>query len=133
MGVIKYMKENKLTIQINKPINEVFEFTTNPNNTHKWIDSIVTEEINEKPIKVGTIYRNKSKTGNWSEYKCIEFVESERFVLKALNGDYSVIYNYKDLGDSTTEMEYIEHAEGGGFENPFTQEVLEKLKKILET
>jgi len=36
------MKENKITIIINKPIREVFEFTTYPKNTHLWIPSIIT-------------------------------------------------------------------------------------------
>ncbi|MEI7563640.1 MAG: hypothetical protein WCJ39_08670 [bacterium] len=52
------MKENKLTIIINKPINEVFEFSTNPKNTHLWVDSIKEEITNEYPPKMGTIYKN---------------------------------------------------------------------------
>lgn len=34
------MRENKITVVIDKPINKVFEFTTNPKNTHLWIPSI---------------------------------------------------------------------------------------------
>jgi hypothetical protein len=40
------MKENKLTIVIDKDIQTVFEYTTNPSNTHVWID-FIAEEIAE--------------------------------------------------------------------------------------
>ena len=35
------MKENKIVVIINKPVDEVFEFTTIPQNTHLWASSIV--------------------------------------------------------------------------------------------
>lgn len=34
------MKENKLTIFINKPVKEVFEYSLESDNVPKWIDSI---------------------------------------------------------------------------------------------
>ena len=46
------MKENKITVIINKPIGEVFEFTTNPKNTHLWIPSIEEEIAEEYPPKI---------------------------------------------------------------------------------
>jgi len=53
------MKENIISIIINKSIHEVFEFSTNPQNTHLWVDSIKEEMTNEYPPKLGTIYKNR--------------------------------------------------------------------------
>ena len=68
------MKENKLTIQIKKPIQEAFAFPLNPANTPLWVDSFVKEETNEWPVKVGTIYRSQNRDGKWSEYVMAGFV-----------------------------------------------------------
>lgn len=44
------MQKNKLKIQINKQVSEVFTFTITPENTKKWVDSVLIEETNEWPI-----------------------------------------------------------------------------------
>ena len=54
------MKDEKLIIQINKSVQEVFAFTTNPKNTSKWADSIVTKQNSEWPVKLGTRWRWKN-------------------------------------------------------------------------
>lgn len=55
------MKDCKLTIKINRPVSDVFAYTTDPNKTPEWVSSIVHEEVNETPIKPGTIYKIKIK------------------------------------------------------------------------
>lgn len=126
------MKSNKLTIQVEKPIEHVFEFTTNPKNTPSWIDNIEVEEASEWPINIGTTYRNRSRVGNWTEYVVTALDPNSIFELADKNGNYHVRYSYKKLGDDTTEMEYFEWVDEGDINGPFTVETMNKLKTVLE-
>ena len=126
------MKENRIIVVINKPISEVFEFTTNPKNTHTWIPSIEEEIAEQYPPKIGTIYKNRGKEPNWNTYKVVEFEKNKKFTLINLENDYSVIYTYKKISDNKTEMEYFELVRTGEIGKPFTQAILNKLKKVME-
>ena len=126
------MKDCKLTIQINRPVSEVFEYTTNPKNTHVWVPSIVNEETNEWPVKVGSIYRNVNKEGVWSEYVVTEFEKDETFTFAQKNSAYHVRYTFTPLDSNSCEMEYYEWIDEGELSDPFTQDILESLKTILE-
>ena len=55
------MTENKLIIIVEKPVEYVFDFTTNPKNTPKWIDSIDQETTDTKEIRLGTVYSKQTK------------------------------------------------------------------------
>lgn len=127
------MKENKLTITINKPIHEIFAFTLNPANTSLWIDAIVKEEANEFPAKLGTIYRNVDKAGNWGEYKITAFEQDKMFILSSINSPYHVKYTFTSLTENITEMEYYEWVDSGELEYVFIIDILEKLKRIIES
>ena len=126
------MKNKRLSIVINKPVHEVFEFTTDPANTAKWIDGIVTEETNETPPKLGTIYRNKGQDGTWNEYEMTGFEADKTFTLTRLNGDYHVRYTFTPTSDGGCDFEYYEWVDEGELDDTFSQEVLEKLKVIME-
>jgi hypothetical protein len=126
------MKENKVTIQINKSIEEVFEFTINPNNTPLWIEHLEKEETNEYPPKIGTIYRNHGESKVWDEYFVSAFEENKVFELTSKDGIYHVRYTYIQINENITEMEYFEWVDQGELSNPFTVEVLQKLKEVME-
>lgn len=126
------MRENKVTVIINRPIEDVFEFTTNPAKTHLWISSIQEEISNKFPPIIGTQYKNRSKNSDWDFYKVIEYKPFKTFTLSDLNGNYHVRYSYRKLSHNKTEMEYFEWMKDGELKNPFTQDILENLRVVME-
>ena len=127
------MKRNKISITINRPVSDVFTFTINPVNTPKWIAGIQKEEVDEYPVKVGTIYRNIDSSGKWTEYVLTALEENSLFELASKEGGYHVRYTYSPINDTASNLEYFEWLENGELENPFTQEVLGALKKVMES
>jgi len=126
------MKQNKISIIINSPIESVFDFTINPENTPKWIDGIENEEVDKKPINLGTIYRNVDKSGVWTEYEVVQFYENKIFELKQKNSIYHVRYDYDLMSEKITRLTYFEWVDDGDLTSPFSRSVLEKLKNLLE-
>lgn len=125
------MKENKLTIFINKPIKDVFEYSLESNNVPKWIDSVKEEIPLERPVKLGTKLKNIGVGSNiWNEYEMIDFQPPITFTLKRLNGDYFVRYTCIEKNGGT-EFEYFEWAQNE-LDGLMEMEALEKLKKLLE-
>ena len=124
------MQQNTLKIIINKPIEEVFEFATNPKNTPLWVDFIDEEIVDEFPPKVGSVYRNR-RGDSWNESKVTEY-ESNR-IFKLENDTFSVEYICKKINDNTTKLTYIESVKKGELTKPFTLEILEKLKSLIES
>lgn len=126
------MKDCKLIININKSAKEIFNFVLDPKNTPLWIDSIVKEEVNETPPRVGTVYRNVNMHGVWSEYHVTHYEENKVFEFVAADKNYHVRYTFTPLTDSSCELEYFEWVIIGELEAPFTIQILEKLKEIIE-
>jgi len=125
------VKELKLVIQIHCPTKDIIDFCLDPKNTPKWIHSIVIEQTNEWPPRVGTIYRNQNINGVWSEYKVVTFKE-DMFELLSTTSTYHVRYTLRPLDTVTSELEYFEWMEEGELAQPFTLDILKKLKTVLE-
>ncbi len=127
------MRENKLTVVIDRPVEKVFEFTTNPKNTHLWIPSIEEEIADEYPPQIHTLYQNRGKDSDWEVYKVLEVKKNATFVLTDLKDNYVVSYTYDVLTSTKTEMEYFEWMKRGDeLANPFTEDILSGLKAIME-
>ena len=128
------MKENKLSIIIDKPARVIFDYTLNPKNTPRWIDGIEVEETNDWPVRVGSTYRNRGSNGTWNEYTLTELVNGQAFTLKSKpDGNLSVRYTFAKLSDNSTQLNYHEWVDQPPLTHAFTQEALEKLKSILES
>jgi len=126
------MRDCRLTIRINKSSKEIYDFYINPQNTPLWIDSMVKEKTNEWPIKIGTIYRNQNRKGEWSEYKVTALKPYQVFELTSSDGNYHVRYTHNEIDENSSELEYYEWVDKGELEEPFTIDVLQKLKTIVE-
>lgn len=127
------MRENKLTIQINKPVHEVFKFTITPPNSTLWIPSVVGEETSEWPVKAGTIYKLQNEKGGHSEVIVTNIKEDELVEWISKDRSYHCRYTYKSIDKNTTEVEYFEWVDERDLEEPFTGETSNKLKAVLES
>ena len=126
------MRALRQTVTVNKPVEEVFDFCINPENTPKWIDSITQEQTNEWPVKLGTIYRNQRKDGNWSEYEVTALEPNKIFTLSKKDDNFYVKYAFTPVNKTTTELEY-ELPNNGKVDEAFIKAALDKLKYVMET
>lgn len=126
------MKENKLTIRINKPVREVYNFVITPSNSTLWINSIVNEKTDEWPIRKGTKYILKNKNGEYEEVTVTAIRENEMVEWISEDQNYHCRYIFHQINDNTTKFEYFEWVDRGELEEPFTIEILNILKSVLE-
>src|SRR5438876_7403155 len=124
------MKVNKLTIQIHKPVSEVFAFCITPPKAKLWVPGIINETTNEWPAKVGTVYTEYKNDNTSFNLIVTDYKENDYIEWKTEDGNYHVRYTLIQIDQNTTRLTYVETGDVG---KPFTQEVLEKLKQIIET
>lgn len=123
------MKENKLTVTINKPLSEVFAFCITPPKAKLWVPGVIDEKTNEWPIKVGTVYTEYKDDKTSFNIIVTDYKENAYIEWKTEDGNYHVRYTLTPLGSNITQLEYVETGE---VTEPFTQDILEKLKEVIE-
>ncbi len=124
------MEYNKLTIIIKKPLAEVFAFCITPPKAKLWVPNIIDEKTNESPIKVGTVYTEYKDDKTSFNIIVTDYRENDYIEWKTEDGNYHVRYTFTSIDQNTTQLEYVET---GNVDEPFTQEVLEKLKVVIES
>lgn len=108
-----------------------------PKTHQKWVEPIVTEQTNEWPVKLGTIYRNQRKNGEWSDYEMTAFESNKMFVMSQTNNGFCVGYTFTPVNSGTaTRLEYRVWKDEGELPDSLTvdvlQGILDKLKEVLE-
>ncbi len=127
------MQENRLTVEVNVPVEVLFKFTTSPWNAHTWKEHVSVEECSPWPPQVGTShYRNKCHNGVWKGYLLTAFEENRLFELTGNDGQMLVRYTYTDLGDGRSSIEYYESVKDGELADRFGSDAMYKLKHALE-
>jgi hypothetical protein len=120
---------NKLIVTIQKPLPEVFAFCITPPKAKLWVPGIVDETTNEWPTKIGTVYTEYKNDNTSFNIIVTDYKENNYIEWKTEEGNYRVRYTFTLIDPNTTRLEYVETGE---VSNPFTQEVLERLKKVIE-
>ena len=81
------MKENTISVFINRPVEEVFTFSLDSSKLPLWFESIAEEIPSEVPAKLGTILKNRGHNSDkWNEYEIVEFVPNKLFTLSQIGG-----------------------------------------------
>ena len=114
------MYQFEKSVFINRPIEEVFEFLTNPANDLKWRDSAVSGEwATDGPIGVGATQHSVDKLlGREIESKAEVTVwdPPNKFGLKTLGGPMPFEYIQKFKSEEGgTQITFSGQAEIGGF------------------
>lgn len=123
------MGYNRLTVIINKPISQVFAFCITPPKVALWVPGFVNETASEWPPKVGTVYTEYKDDNTSFDIVVTDYKENEYIEWKTEDGKYHVRYTFTKIDESTAELEYVETGE---VTEPFTQEVLDRLKIAAE-
>lgn len=123
--------ENSIVVEINKPVEIVFQFTTDPENTPKWIPSVKKEWVTEQPVAVGSKYRQILSDGQEAVYYVQELVENKRFTLGKEDSNYACTYLYETLPNGT-RLTYTETTSQDEVLEPLEQVAFLQLKALIE-
>lgn len=126
------MRENTISITIDKPVDFAFAFAITPPNSTLWIPNIVEEKTSEWPVQVGTIYRLKNDAGKWSEVIVEQIKKNTTVVWATIDRSFHCRYSFEAVSPISCRLEYHEWVNEGVLKEPFTQTILDGLKLAIE-
>jgi uncharacterized membrane protein len=109
------------TVVIDRPVEEVFDFATDPNNDSLWQSTTLeTEQTSEGVVDVGTTFRNTTKFLGRRIESTSEISENEpphKQCIKITSGPIpgSGCYLFESADDGSTRFTQTFEAEVGGF------------------
>jgi len=124
------------TVHINKPLEEVFAYTSNFDNTTKWQGGVESVEIDGEANTVGGKYTEVRKflgKEMKTTLKITAFEKNAKWAAKALNGPvpYEVVSTFESENGGTKVFTRVE-AEPSGFFKLAQGAVQSQLDKSLE-
>ena len=113
------MARIEASVVINRPVEEVFEFVTNPKNDLLWQSGVLeSEQTSEGPMRVGTTVRSVSQflgrrmegTGEVTEYE-----PNRKIKTKGTSGPMTVEASYTfEPVEGGTRVSFVGEGETGG-------------------
>jgi uncharacterized membrane protein len=109
------------TVVIDRPVEEVFDFATDPNNDSLWQSTTLeTEQTSEGAVDVGTTFRNTTKFLGRRIESTSEISENEpphKQCIKITSGPIpgSGCYRFESADSGSTRFTQTFEAEVGGF------------------
>ena len=108
------------SIEINKPVEDVFAFTTNAENNAKWQDGVVESRVsNQTPEMVGTVITDVRQLFGRkmeSELQVMSYEPNKKVVLKIIKGPVEMeITQMYEAVDGGTKISVRMEGEPGGF------------------
>lgn len=128
------MKTQVLRICVNCSVEKLFAFTTSPQNTPLWIDSILEEWIEGGALEKGAIFRQRKRLqGEAGPSFVVTAIEENRlFALRSLESTYECRYDYS-VSEGGAELCYSElNHDGSDLDDPMDQATLDRLRSVLE-
>lgn len=124
------------TVQINKPVEDVFAYTTNVDNTTKWQEGVESIEVEGDPNTVGGKYTELRKFLGRDMRTTLEITAYEsnaKWGAKALDGPvpYEVLASFESSNGGTKVTMHIE-GEPSGFFKLAQGAVQKQLDKSME-
>jgi uncharacterized membrane protein len=131
------MLKIETSIVINRPVEEVFAFTTNFENQPKWQSRLLeVKKTSEGPIDVGTTWRGVAKLLGQrieTEQECTEYKLNRTYTGKFISGPFPVEarQTYEPV-EGGTRLNFVLEAQPGSFFNLAEPLVMSMVKRLTE-
>lgn len=126
------MPKVKESIRIERPVEEVFAYATDPTNQTQFATNIIRFEADTPRLEKGTrmegATRVAGKTVEWTS-ECIEIEENHRVTMRSIEApmDFELTWTYERDDDATLVSFEQTVPETGGFFGKLTDSIVTKM------
>lgn len=123
------------SVIITKPVEEVFSFAANMDNSTQIMENVVSiEKLTEGPVQVGSKFKETREIRGRKASSIIEFTEfvpNERYVVKSEANGLKVIYYYdfKPTVEGGTKVNFQGDIHTSGIIMKLTKPIIRKILK----
>jgi uncharacterized protein YndB with AHSA1/START domain len=127
------MIQHEVSIHLNRPVEQVFAFLIDPNNLRTWQSTLVeNEQLTEKPMRVGTRFREVRQMGPRQtevQAEITDFEPNKRFATKTLTKPQVTVSYSFEPENSGTQLNYKFIMQTSGFMRLLEPLIARSIKK----